>query len=112
MMKKWRGVLLAVLVAAVVLLMIPRDDPAEFVVQLNQTLEPTVGNIRVLDVANNQNYTTVHVEFQLKADAQPKEHFFIKDYKQTDGNLVLAYHKYEGYIYLVKKGLYTWEIVR
>ncbi|MGZ4031446.1 MAG: hypothetical protein ACXVC1_00850 [Tumebacillaceae bacterium] len=110
MKKKW--MLWGLLLLVVVILALPRENPSDFVMKLNQHPEPGVGNIRVLDVADLSGYEAVHVTFMLKSDAHPDTNWFIKDYKQTDSNLVLAYHTYEGYIYLVKKGLYTWNIVR
>lgn len=111
-MKKWLTIVAALLfVAALVIFLIPREDPAEYVFrEFPQT--HGWGNLQVEKISESDEVVTLEVTYEADKTFQAHEKWFIKDRTKLQDLSGGQYEKWHGYVYLAKDGLFSWEAVQ
>lgn len=111
--KKWLWLIL-LLVAGIFLY--PRQDPKLFLnrymndLEVKSQLSP-VRYPKIETLKEYAHYAIARVTFDMRNDVNPPEHMFIfdrkKDFQRSD-----TLSQWTGYVILVKKGWYSWEVVK
>ncbi|ARU63672.1 hypothetical protein CBW65_23610 [Tumebacillus avium] len=97
-------------VVIVVLFLIPREDPVDYLYrEFPQT--QGWGNLKVVTVTESDEVVALEVTFDVDKTFQAHEKWIIKDRSKLQEVPGGQFEKWHGYVYLVKDGLFTWEAV-
>ncbi|MFD1774296.1 hypothetical protein [Paenibacillus rhizophilus] len=112
-MKKKASILIASIICIfiIILFLIPRENPGDFVSHLWQNSSDW-GNVKVSNIEHLSGYTVVHIQYEAKNGFQPTDRWIVKDRKKVRDMQGNEFAQWEGYVYLVKQGLYSWRIVQ
>lgn len=99
-------------ILSIILISIPRQNPGTYVSRLWQNGSDW-GNVKVLDVQHLSGYSVVHIQYEAKNRFQPPVRWVVKDRtKLKDMPPGNSFSQWEGYVYLVKQGLYSWRVIQ
>ncbi|WP_127529421.1 hypothetical protein [Paenibacillus kobensis] len=113
MSNKWIiAVIILLIIALGAVFLVRREEPRRFVTDIwQQENNSDWGNVKVLHVQAQSGYTVVKIQYESKSGFQPPTRWIIKDRSKVKDKGE-GFEQWEGYIYLVKKGISTWKAVQ